>query len=209
MTLLLLALNVLVFVYQMTLGTEALQDFVTTYGVIPREIENGEDLYTLITSMFVHGGFAHILGNMLFLWVFGDNIEHRFGSTIFVLFYLVSGLAATFAHIATNSGSPIPSVGASGALSGVLGAYILLYPTNRVRVLIGYFVTSVPAVVFLGVWFITQFINGVAALNVETAQTSGVAYWAHIGGFVAGVVLGLILRGMTTEEDRQRRAARY
>ena len=202
-----IVINVLVFLYQATLPVEELQDFVTTYGVIPAEIENGEDLYTLITSMFVHGGWAHIFGNMLFLWIFGDNIERRFGAVLFVLFYFATGLAASFAHIATNSGSTIPSVGASGAISGVLGAYILLYPTNRVRVLIGYYgVMALPAFIFLGIWFVTQLVSGVAALSVETAQTAGVAFWAHIGGFVAGAVLGGLMRVAapeTVEEHRE------
>jgi membrane associated rhomboid family serine protease len=141
------------------------------------------------------------------LWIFGDNIERRFGAVLFVLFYFATGLAASFAHIATNSGSTIPSVGASGAISGVLGAYILLYPTNRVRVLIGYYgVMALPAFIFLGIWFVTQLVSGVAALSVETAQTAGVAFWAHIGGFVAGAVLGGLMRVAapeTVEEHRE------
>src|SRR5690606_22553844 len=115
-TIALIIANVLVFLYQSTLGIEALQDFVTTYGVIPREIENGQDLYTLFTSMFVHGGLAHIGGNMLFLWIFGDNIERRFGAFLYIVFYLLTGLAASATHIAFNLGSTIPSVGASGAI---------------------------------------------------------------------------------------------
>lgn len=203
-TLVLIAINVLVFLYQITLTEQDLNDFIFTYGVIPKEIENGQDLYSLITSMFVHGGFAHIAGNMLFLWIFGDNIERRFGSALFALVYLGTGLAATFAHIVTNSGSEIPSVGASGAISGVLGAYILLYPMNRVKVFVGYILTTVPAFIFLGIWFLTQLVNGVGSLGPETAQTSGVAFWAHIGGFVAGVIAALILKPMTREpEDSQ------
>ncbi len=194
-TIALIIANVLVFLYQSTLGIEALQDFVTTYGVIPREIENGQDLYTLFTSMFVHGGLAHIGGNMLFLWIFGDNIERRFGAFLYIVFYLLTGLAASATHIAFNLGSTIPSVGASGAISGVLGAYILMYPTNRIRVLVGYWgIMALPAWIFLGIWIVTQTINGVASLGVETAQTAGVAFWAHIGGFVAGAVASIVLR---------------
>lgn len=194
-TIALVVANVLVFLYEMTLGVEALQEFVFTYGVIPDEIERGQDLFTLLTSMFVHGGLAHVGSNMLFLWIFGDNIERRFGPLLYLLFYLGTGLAASAAHILFNTDSPIPSVGASGAISGVLGAYILMYPTNRVRVLIGYWwVMAVPAFLFLGIWFVMQFINGLASLSVETAQTSGVAVWAHIGGFVAGAVGALVLR---------------
>ncbi|HMM27065.1 MAG TPA: rhomboid family intramembrane serine protease [Aggregatilineaceae bacterium] len=195
LTLALVAVNVLVFLYEATLDPQQLQDFVTTYGVIPIEIQRGDDLFTLITSMFVHGGWAHIIGNMLFLWVFGDNIEHRFGGVIFLLFYLGTGLAASAAHILTNQGSTIPSVGASGALSGVLGAYLVLYPQNRVRVFVLRLgVVSVPALLFLGFWFLQQLISGVAALSVDTVQTTGVAVWAHIGGFVAGVALAIPLR---------------
>lgn len=200
-TLALIAVNVLVFLYEAMLDPQQLQDFVTTYGVIPIEIQRGDDLYTLITAMFVHGGWAHIIGNMLFLWVFGDNIEHRFGGVIFLLFYLGTGLAASAAHIYTNQGSTIPSVGASGALSGVLGAYLVLYPRNRVRLLvlrIG--VVSIPALLFLGIWFLQQLISGVAALSVDTVQTTGVAVWAHVGGFVAGVALAIPLRMATRDE---------
>lgn len=201
LTLALIGVNVLVFLYEAMLDPQQLQDFVTTYGVIPIEIQHGDDLYTLITAMFVHGGWAHIIGNMLFLWVFGDNIEHRFGSVIFLLFYLGTGLAASAAHIYTNQGSTIPSVGASGALSGVLGAYLVLYPRNRVRLLvlrIG--VVSIPALLFLGIWFLQQLISGVAALSVDTVQTTGVAVWAHVGGFVAGVALAIPLRMVTRDE---------
>jgi len=200
-TLAILVLNVLVFLYEATLDPQQLQDFVTTYGVIPIEIQRGDDLYTLITSMFVHGGWAHIIGNMLFFWVFGDNIEHRFGSLIFLLFYLASGLAASAAHIAANQGSTIPSVGASGALSGVLGAYLVLYPHNRVKLLILRLgIVSVPALLFLGIWFLQQLLSGVASLSVDTVQTTGVAVWAHVGGFVAGVALAIPLRAATHDE---------
>ncbi len=200
-TLALIAINVLVFLYEASLDAQALQDFVTTYGVIPAEIQNGEDLFTLITSMFVHGGWAHLIGNMLFLWVFGDNIEHRLGPVLFLLFYLGTGLAASAGHILTNQGSTIPSVGASGALSGVLGAYLVMYPTNRVRLLILRLgIVSVPALMFLGIWFVQQLINGVAALTVDTAQTTCVAFWAHIGGFVAGAALAIPLRVATRDE---------
>lgn len=203
MVIVLVVLNVLVFAYQMSLTEPQLVDFITTYGAVPAEIEQGHDLYTLITSMFVHGGVAHITGNMLFLFIFGDNIERRFGSSTFVLFYIASGLAASAVHLATNPGSQTPTVGASGAISGVMGAYILLYPLNRVRVLIGYWwVLPVPAFLFLGIWFLTQLMYGTMALNVETAQSSGVAFWAHVGGFAAGVVLAIILAPFRKEPVR-------
>ncbi len=196
-TVALIVINALVFLYEITLKETALNDFIFTYGVIPKEIQHGQDLFTLITSMFVHGGWAHIGGNMLFLWIFGDNIERRFGSTLYTLVYLGAGLAAGLTHVVMNSGSEIPSVGASGAISGILGAYILLYPTNRVKVFIGYILTTVPAFIFLGIWFVTQLASGIGSLGVKTAESSGVAVWAHIGGFVAGVVAALILKPMT------------
>ncbi len=203
-TVLFVIINVLVFIYQETLALPDLHDFIMRYGAIPAEIERGQDYYTLLTSMFVHGGFGHIGGNMLFLWIFGDNIERRFGHILFVLFYLGCGLAASAAHILTNAGSLIPTVGASGAISGVMGAYILLYPLNRVRVVIWYWgVMAVPAFIFLGIWFLTQFVSGVAALNVETAQSSGIAFWAHIGGFVAGVVAAIVLGAIRPEPATQ------
>ncbi|MBN1964450.1 MAG: rhomboid family intramembrane serine protease [Anaerolineae bacterium] len=200
----LIAANVLVFVFQSTLPLEQLGEFILTYGVIPAEIERGQDLYTLFTSMFVHGGFAHLLGNMLFLWIFGDNIEQRFGSALFLVFYLGCGLAGSGAQIATDSGSTIPSVGASGAISGVMGAYVLLYPFNKVRVLVWYWgILHVPAILFLGIWFLTQFIYGVMAISVQTAQSAGVAFWAHIGGFVAGLAAGVVLGALRREPPRQ------
>jgi membrane associated rhomboid family serine protease len=199
-TVVLVILNVLIFLYEATLNEQQLQDFVVTYGVVPREIQNGQDLFTLITSMFVHGGWAHVGGNMLFLWIFGDNLERRFGSLKYLLFYFACGIAAGLMHVITNSGSEIPSVGASGAISGIMGGYIVLYPQNRVKVLVGYGgLAMIPAFIFLGIWFVTQLVNGVAALNVDTAQTSGVAFWAHIGGFVAGVVGAFLLRGVTRD----------
>jgi membrane associated rhomboid family serine protease len=175
----------------------ALQSFIEAWGVVPREYSAGQDLppnipypfwTTLLTSMFLHGGWGHLGGNMLFLWIFGDNIEHRIGHLRFLLFYLVCGLAAGIAHILFNSGSAIPTVGASGAISGVLGGYLLLFPRNRVYVLTWGGVAAVPAMLMLGLWILMQFINGFGAV-AETPETGGVAYLAHIGGFVAGMVL--------------------
>ena len=197
--------NVLVYLYQASLSLPDLQSFIFTYGTIPAEIERGVDLYTLLTSMFVHGGFGHIAGNMLFLWIFGDNIEQRFGSVLFLAFYVGTGLAASGAHILTNPGSQVPAVGASGAISGVMGAYILLYPFNRVRTFIWYVGTiHVPAFIYLGIWFLTQLISGAAALSVPTAQSTGVAFWAHIGGFVAGVVVAVLLKPLRPGPPRRR-----
>jgi membrane associated rhomboid family serine protease len=207
--LVLVVLNALVFMYEAALPLEDLRDFIMTYGVIPEEVTGGEDLYTLITSMFVHGGYAHIVSNMVFLVIFGDNIERRIGIIPFVIFYILAGLAGSGAHILTNPDAALPSVGASGAISGVLGAYLVLYPTNRVLVLVGYwFVVPLPAFIFLGSWFLLQLANGVAALNVETAQSAGVAFWAHIGGFVAGMVVGAVAR-VTTEAPSEPTQAEF
>jgi membrane associated rhomboid family serine protease len=212
--------NVLVFVFLQGLGTN--ERFTYAVSTVPGEIITGRDLVTrdqpvmtargrvllpglqptpipvyltLITSMFMHGGIAHIFGNMLFLWIFGDNIEDRLGHFRYLVFYLVCGVLAGLSHVfvtallATNPASLlIPSLGASGAISGVLGAYILLFPTRRVTVLLSYFVTQVPAFVAIGLWFVFQLISGLGYLG-GGSQRGGVAYAAHIGGFVAGLVL--------------------
>jgi membrane associated rhomboid family serine protease len=194
----LIAINVLVFIFQATMDPSSMQEFVNRYGVIPVEILQGNNLISLLTSMFLHGGWMHLIGNMLFLWVFGDNIEHSLGHIGYLLFYLAGGLAATAAHILLNTGSTIPSVGASGAISAVLGAYIVMFPQSRVKMLFlgrGFGVTRVSALVFLGIWFATQLFSGVASIGAETAQTGGVAFWAHIGGFVFGLIAGFLLRG--------------
>jgi membrane associated rhomboid family serine protease len=152
-----------------------------------------------LLSMFLHGGWTHFLGNMLFLWIFGDNVEDRLGHFRFVVFYLVSGFAATAAQAIVAPGSTVPMIGASGAISGVLGAYLFLYPRARIvsLVFLGIFVQimQVPAIVFLPIWFLIQFFSGLAALGAHTAQAGGVAFFAHIGGFVAGPLLLLLLGG--------------
>jgi rhomboid family protein len=196
----LIGLNILAFVLELSQGSEgALQSFVTAWGVVPREYSLGRDLppgiplpfwSTLITSMFLHGGWAHLGGNMLFLWIFGDNLERVMGHLRYALFYLVTGLAAGLAHIAFNSGSTLPSVGASGAISGILGGYLLLFPRNRVRVLTRGGIMQVPAFVMLGLWIVLQLVSGFGSV-ARTDETSGggVAYMAHIGGFAAGLLL--------------------
>ena len=194
----LIALNVLAFFVELSQPSDAaLQSFIQAWGVVPREYSVARDLpptiplpfwSTLLTSMFLHGGWMHLGGNMLYLWIFGDNLEKVMGAARFLVFYLVCGLAASFAHIVFGSGSNIPAVGASGAISGVLGGYLVLFPHNRVRVLTRGGIASVPALVVLGFWIVIQFINGLGAM-ATTSETGGVAYMAHIGGFVAGVVL--------------------
>ena len=221
-TLALLALNVLVFVVFQGLGAN--EAFTYGWSVVPEEITSGADLtqpvtveagegrvtiphapgpvpiyLTLLSAMFMHGGFGHIAGNLLYLWIFGDNVEHRFGHRAFLLFYLGSGLAATVAQIALDPDSLIPNLGASGAISGVLGAYLVLFPRNRVYAVFFFRVVAIPAVLAIGLWIALQFVNGFGAI-AATEQTGGVAYGAHIGGFAAGAVLALLLRGLIREE---------
>ena len=194
----LIGLNVLAFLIELAQPSEAaLQSFIQAWGVVPREYSAAQDLpppiplpfwSTLLTSMFLHGGWMHLGGNMLYLWIFGDNLEKVMGAMRFVIFYLVCGLVASFAHIMFGPGSNIPAVGASGAISGVLGGYLLLFPQNRIRVLSRGGIMHVPAIVVLGLWIVIQFINGIGSM-ATTTETGGVAYMAHIGGFVAGLVL--------------------
>lgn len=189
----LIALNILVFVFQSMLGSQEAA-LVYEFALIPVQLTNGVslgDVTDIFTSMFMHAGLAHIGGNMLYLWIFGDNIEDRMGRGRYILFYLVGGLVASLTHIITNPYSQIPTVGASGAIAAVLGAYLVLYPQSRVLTLVplGFFIrmTMLPAVVVLGLWFVLQFFSGV--MSIGGPDVGGVAFWAHIGGFVSGVVL--------------------
>jgi membrane associated rhomboid family serine protease len=188
----LIALNVLFFVVELT-GGDA---FIEKWAFVPsRFLANplGESL-TLVTSMFMHIGWLHLGSNMLYLWIFGDNVEDRFGHIKFAVFYLLCGLAATFAQLAFDLGSSVPNLGASGAVAGVLGAYILLFPQGKVRVLQGQQVIQVPALIVIGLWIVLQLFSGIGSI-ASTAQAGGVAYMAHIGGFVAGLGLTFLLRG--------------
>jgi membrane associated rhomboid family serine protease len=203
-TMALVAVNVMAFLLEVSQPSpEAVQAFITAWGVVPREFAVGEDLAphiplpfwsTLLTSMFLHGGWMHLGGNMLYLWIFGDNIEKTIGHLRFLAFYLVCGLAAGFAHIVFNMGSGIPTVGASGAISGVLGGYLVLFPGNRVKVLTRGGVTALPAAAVLGIWIVIQLINSFGAI-ANTPETGGVAFLAHVGGFVAGVALVRLFAG--------------
>jgi membrane associated rhomboid family serine protease len=192
----LIVVNVLIFFYELSLGRE-LNRFIYDYGLVPAAIfsslDSGLDrIYPFFTSMFLHGGWFHLIGNMLFLYIFGDNVEDRMGHLKYIIFYLISGLAAAFTQIIINIYSTIPMVGASGAISGVLGAYILFFPHSRILTLVPIFffiqIVEIPAVIFLLIWFIIQFFSGVASL-AATQNTGGVAFWAHIGGFVVGLIL--------------------
>jgi membrane associated rhomboid family serine protease len=210
----LIAINILVFVFLQGLGSN--DKFTYAYATVPQEIVTGRDVdkpvliqdpisgdpvgridlqptpisvyITLLTSMFMHGGFAHLFGNMLFLWIFGDNLEHTLGRGRYLIFYLVCGIIASLAHVLMNMNSFIPSLGASGAISGVLGGYILLYPTRRVRVILVRILTEVPAYVAIGLWFAFQLVSGLGLFGGGSA-VGGVAYAAHVGGFIAGLVL--------------------
>jgi len=210
-TITLIAINVVVFLYELSLGN-GIDALFRSAGVVPQEFTVGQDLpppaplhvyyTTLLTSMFLHGGFLHIGSNMLFLWIFGDNVEDRLGHLKYLAFYLLCGLGASAAHIYFNWGSRVPSVGASGAIAGVLAGYLLLFPSASIRTLLvlGWFVTvtRVPAIIMIGFWFVTQLLAGVASLG-HVEQTSGVAFWAHVGGFVVGLPLVLLLRGPARE----------
>jgi len=196
----LIALNVLAFLIEFAQPSEgALQSFIQAWGVVPREYSAARDLpptiplpfwSTLFTSMFLHGGWMHLGGNMLYLWIFGDNLEKVMGAARFLVFYLVCGLAASFAHIMFGAASNVPAVGASGAISGVLAGYLLLFPHNRIRVLTRGGIAQVPALIVVGLWIVIQFINGIGSI-ATTSETGGGggAYMAHIGGFSGGRVL--------------------
>ena len=199
-TVTLIGVNVLVFLYELALG-HRVNDFLSAFGAVPYEITHRVDLpptsglpvqLNLFTSMFLHAGWIHLLGNMLYLWIFGNNVEDSMGHWRFLIFYILCGLVAGLGQVFINPQSKIPSVGASGAIAGVLGGYILLYPFARVLTLVplGFFIRIIPlpAILVLGMWIVLQFFQGLASLSVR--ETGGVAWFAHIGGFIAG--LGLI-----------------
>ena len=192
--------NVAVFIYQLSLPPQAYKAFVLADAMVPSRVSGwigGHGSFEaaflpLVTSMFLHSGFAHILGNMLFLWIFGDNVEAEFGHMQYLLFYFVCGIGAGLTHIGFNLHSHLPALGASGAISGVMGAYIVLDPRNRILTLIFIFVVRVPAVIVLGLWFVMQFLSGLS--EVGSSVNGGVAVWAHIGGFLLGVLITLLFK---------------
>lgn len=190
-----LVLNILVFVYQFQMGDQ-LGAFIQQFGSVPARIMAGENLLSLLTSIFLHGGLMHLLGNMLFLWIFADNIEAVVGNMRFLIFYLLGGLVAHAAHIAYDPASTVPTVGASGAIAAVMGAYLVMFPRSRVRVLFLIFPFYVSAYIFLGLWIYFQIQSGIGSLSMRGEQVGGVAYWAHIGGFVFGVLFGLYYRAV-------------
>ena len=202
---LLILTNVIVFLYQLTLTPHQSEAFALANATIPNHIRmalNGHGnleaaLIPIFTSMFLHSGFMHIAGNMLFLWIFGDNVEDYFGHVPYLLFYLVCGVGSGFTHILFNYHSSLPALGASGAISGVMGAYIVLFPRARVLTLVFIFFIPIPAFIILGYWFLLQFLAGVS--TVGAAATGGVAWWAHVGGFL----LGMLITGFSLGDRKQ------
>lgn len=227
----LIALNFLVFIFLQGAGTNAA--FTYGYAVVPREIITGHDLahpvstgygmlpqapgpypiyLTLLTAMFMHGSWLHLLGNMLYMWIFGDNVEDAVGHAKFLLFYLLCGLGATVCHIAAtvffHQDTLMPSLGASGAIAGVLGGYVLMYPTRRVRVLLGYMLIQLPAVLVIGFWIVTQIVSSVGSVaQTEQTRGGGVAYFAHLGGVLTGLVLISLFRNPDVQQRVRQRLA--
>ncbi len=191
-----IGLNIALFFYELFMNsTGQLDIFIENYGAIPIEIKAGQDLHTLFTNMFLHGGWMHLIGNMLFLWIFADNIEATIGNFRFLLFYIAGGIIASLVHVAFNLDSVVPSIGASGAISAVLGAYLVMFPKSRVKILVIYIFSSfyVSAFIFLGFWIVFQLFNGFSSIG-QNINSGGVAYWAHIGGFAFGMLYGFWAR---------------
>ena len=199
-TILLILANLAVFAYELSLPPHAEKAFVLTLATIPSRFPGWfagsmgwqQTILPLFSSMFLHAGWLHIAGNMLFLWVFGDNVEDFFGHFGYLLFYFACGISAGLLHVFTNLHSSLPALGASGAISGVMGAYMLLYPRSRILTLVFVFLVPIPAVIILGWWFILQFLGGMSTLGMSAS--GGVAFWAHVGGFLSGVLITAISR---------------
>lgn len=195
---LIIIINLLAFFYELSLGKE-LSSFFFEYGLVPRLVTTSEDTFNRIfpffTSMFLHGGWFHIIGNMLFLYIFGDNVEDRMGHLPYLIFYITSGIGAALSQVILTPTSTIPMVGASGAISGVLGAYMLFFPHSRIITLVPVFyilqLVEIPAIIFVLIWFTIQFLSGLATLATQT-HGPGVAWWAHIGGFLTGLALAYL-----------------
>lgn len=205
-TVALIVVNTVIFLVEVAMGHRALSGFVGRHGLVPSvvtayfsgaEIPAQRVFLPFLTAIFLHGGWLHLIGNMWYLWIFGDNVEDRLGHLRFLVFYLVCGVLGNVAHYATGLGSAVPAIGASGAIAGVLGAYAVSYPGARITVLLPLFFVlqfiELPALVVLGFWFVLQFLNGAATL-VVSSETGGVAWWAHIGGFVGGIAIFFLFR---------------
>jgi len=209
-------INILIFLYELSLESE-LGEFIMKFGVVPLKVSYYSHVSNLtfistffpfISSMFLHGGFIHLIGNMWFLWIFGDNIEDKLGHFKYIAFYFICGIIASSVHVFFNSQSNIPCVGASGAIAGVLGAYMITFPRARVVTIVPLFifiqVIELPAMVVLGFWFVIQFFNGATSITASTSG-AGVAWWAHIGGFAAGVVILYTIRIFSVRKPGRRR----
>lgn len=224
LTWMLIAINVLVFIWELSLGEQGLNRAFQDLSVVPANVTANpfslETAMDMLRSMFFHGGFEHIFGNMLYLYLFGDNIEDRFGGILYLILYFVSGVVAALAQIIINPNSDIPLVGASGAIAGVLGAYAVLYPNIKVRGIIPIGRMSSmqewPAIAVLGMWFVLQLVNGFASITGDAQYGGGVAFFAHIGGFIAGVIMAFLFRAMVPQPPQEQanqvlyeRAQRY
>lgn len=191
-----IAVNILVFYYQFTLPEQDMIAFLDTWGAIPSDLMMGSNWSSILTSMFLHGGILHLVGNMLFLWIFADNIEATIGSGRFVVFYLAGGIAAFLVHFFFNMESNVPTVGASGAISAVMGAYLVMFPSSRVKMFFFFFTFRVSAFIFLVVWFIQQWLE-------NQNEPTNIAYWAHIGGFAVGVISGIYFKNKFPNAERK------
>jgi membrane associated rhomboid family serine protease len=196
---LLIVLNSLAFLYELSVSNAGFEPFLRAFALVPADFHWS----SVLTSMFIHGGWLHFLGNMLYLWIFGDNVEDRLGHFRYLIFYLLCGTVAGVAHVLMNPNSILPTLGASGAIAGVMGAYFVLYPRSQILTLVPLFffymrVIEVPAIVFLGIWFVIQFLSGAATAGVESG---GVAVWAHIAGFLTGMAWVLLFRARRTRWD--------
>jgi membrane associated rhomboid family serine protease len=200
-TIAIIALNALAFLYELQFSEDDLQLFVLSFGIVPASFS----WVSVLTSMFLHGGWLHFLGNMLYLWIFGDNVEDRLGHGLYLVFYLACGVSAALGQVFTQPYSAVPMIGASGAIAGVMGAYFVLFPYSRVLtavfVLFFFDLIEIPAIFFLGIWFLMQFFSGIGSLGADAAE-GGVAFWAHIGGFIVGAGSGALWRAV--ERTRQR-----
>jgi membrane associated rhomboid family serine protease len=203
---------IIVFIYELTLSERETNSFFFDYGVVPAELSDLAEgrlslpeLATVITSAFVHGGILHLVGNMVYLWVFGDNVEDVLGHFFYLLFYFVAAIGAVALQVAVDPDALIPMVGASGAISGVMGGYFVLYPTARVDILVFFFIFPVPAVFLIGFWFALQLMAGFATIGTAEGASEGVAVWAHVGGFITGLVIILALRPFLHVRPTRRR----
>jgi membrane associated rhomboid family serine protease len=207
-TYLIIAINVLLFLFEVSLGDQDLSTFLKNFGLVPEDFlqQFGPyQVFTLFSCMFLHGGWMHLISNMWALFIFGDNIEDKLGHFGYIFFYLLCGVCAGLTQVFMSQGSAVPTIGASGAIAGVLGGYIISYPTARVLTAIPIFIVirlvEIPASVYLGFWFISQFFTGFASIAREPGEEGGIAWWAHVGGFIAGLILVKIMSFRRQSED--------